>query len=204
MDALRTLAYRMYDHMWDVRLGVRTGGVHPSGVPSIFNDNAECNPTAYRILEKILPRIPLSADDVLVDYGCGKGRTICFFAARALLRKVIGVEISEQWAAIAKQNAQALKNRRTQLLEVVQGNALEFDPSMGTVFYFFHPFGEKTFEAVIAKIKDDLLRNPRKIKLVYYNTVCAQMLEATGFLRQTAVLHRDAMNRPAVVLYENF
>lgn len=204
MNALRPIAYRLYDSLWDVRLGIRSGGVHPSGVPSLFNDNAECNPTAYRILERLLPGIPLSSDDVLIDYGCGKGRAICFFAARTHLRKVIGVEISDEWAAIAAENARALRRRKTRDLEVVQGNAVEFDSSLGTVFYFFHPFGEKTFEAVVANIKEGLMRKPRKIKLVYYNTVCKPMLDATGFLRQTAILHRDAMNNPAVVLYENY
>lgn len=204
MNTLRTLAYRLYDYMWDIRLGVRTAGVHPSGVPSMFDDNAECNPTAYRILERMLPAIPFSSDDVLVDYGCGKGRAICFFAARAPLRKVVGVEISEQWATIAKQNARGLKRRRAQDLEVLQCNATEFDSAAATVFYFFHPFGEKTFEAVVANIKDSLRREPRKIKLIYYNTICKPLLDATGFLRQTAVLHRDATGAPAVVLYENY
>ncbi|MGE0606781.1 MAG: hypothetical protein AB7O62_06610, partial [Pirellulales bacterium] len=68
MHSLREVASRIYDQAYDLKLGVATGGVHPSGAPSVFNDNVECNPTTYRMLGKVLRNVAFSPDDVLVDF----------------------------------------------------------------------------------------------------------------------------------------
>lgn len=202
MRLVEVAANTIYDWYWDSMLGTKTGGVHPSESPSDFNDNVECNPTPYRILNKVFSNMSINEDDTLVDYGCGKGRCVCF-AAQYPFDKIYGIEISEHLASIAAANVEHLRRKRARRIEIVNMGATEFDCAEGTLFYFFNPFGRMTFSAVVDRIRGSLIANDRKIRLVYYNPVHRDLLEEKSWLRKAAVLHADRAGQPAVMLYEN-
>lgn len=202
MPVIGTVANKLYDWYWDRMLGIFTGGVHPSGTPSEANDNVECNPTPYRILIKVFSSMPIDDNEALIDFGCGKGRCVCF-AAQFPFAKIYGIEISEHWASIATANVIRLRRKRTRRIEIVNTSATQFDCSEGTLFYFDNPFGQTTLSAVVDNIRSSLIANDRKIRLVYYNPVHRDLLEKKGWLRKTAVLHVGRAGQPAVILYEN-
>jgi len=53
-------------------------------------------------------------------------------------------------------------------VEIIHNDATKFDPSEGTIFFMYNPFGLKTLNRVLDNIKKSLINNPRKIRIVYY------------------------------------
>lgn len=194
----------LFDTYWDSKLGINTRGISPSAASTQFDDNVECNPTGYRLLRKVLNRLPLDRveSEVLVDYGCGKGRAVCVFAQMPF-KKVIGVEVSPVWAAHSRENVDRLRGRKAKQIEIVIEDAVNFDPCEGTIFYFFNPFGERTFKNVLDRIYDSVQRNPRDISIVYFNAVCQETLDGESWLQQQQVIHTDTSGNPAILLYRN-
>ncbi len=196
---IKTSLIMLYDYFWDLKLGIRTCGIHPSDTPGIFNDNVECSPTNYIILKKVFPSLDIKDSDVLVDYGCGKGRVICF-GSQFPFKKIYGIEISEKWARIAKSN---VNRKQLDNVNVLNMNAIDFDSSDCTVYYFFNPFGKKTFQYVIKHIARTLEKNNRHIKIIYYNAKNRDVIEKETFLRHTKPLYFDRKGNETVLLYEN-
>src|SRR3954454_9079574 len=58
----------------------------------------------YRAIFPILTKVGLTASDVFVDVGCGKGRMICC-AGRSQARKVIGIDFDPILIEAAQANA---------------------------------------------------------------------------------------------------
>jgi len=140
---------RIYDKFWDIRLGVDTQGIHPSSGTTKFDDSVECSPTSYRLLHKTMKKLSFKNPEaeIFVDYGCGKGRIICMFAQSGF-KRIYGVEVSPVWAELAIHNVKKMRRRSTQDIRIITEDAVNFDCSEGTVFYFFNPFGEDTFREV--------------------------------------------------------
>lgn len=105
----------------------------------------------------------MTASDVFVDFGSGKGR-IVYQAARYPLKRVIGVEISEKLNEIASANIEQNRSRlRCQDVELVTCDAADYGiPDDMTIAYFIYPFAGETFRHVIENIVDSLVRNPRQ------------------------------------------
>ncbi|MGE0610017.1 MAG: hypothetical protein AB7O62_23200, partial [Pirellulales bacterium] len=123
--------------------------------------------------------------------------------AQLAWKKVVGVEISEHWAEWAADNVARLRHKKTACIEVTQCNALDFDCSEGTVFYFFNPFGEQTIAAVLANIQESLVRQPRSVKLLYHNPLHRPLFDAADWLDEAAVVCRDRADRPTMLLYQS-
>ena len=84
------LQHRLQDYRVERALGVDTGGKYYIQFElSESGDAVGYSATRYRELEITVDHLKLNADDVLIDYGCGKGRVV-FFVAAQKIRKVIG------------------------------------------------------------------------------------------------------------------
>lgn len=87
-----------YNLNWDSKLNIYT---------EIFDyfeedyQNYGYDPTPYVVLEELIKLDMLKKDDVLVDYGCGKGR-IEFFINNQVECKVIGIDHSERLLKVAE------------------------------------------------------------------------------------------------------
>ena len=180
----------LYDWLFDTRLGVNTAGKHPSGYSSKHNDNVECNPTSYRLLRKIFRYLDIKQSDneVFVDYGCGKGRVVCF-AAQYPFKSVNGVEISPIWSNIAETNVKNLRAKICTEVKISTQDAIGYDCSQGTVYYFFNPFGENTFREVLQRIKQSLNNHQRTVRIVYFNAVQKSVLDDQEWLQMVGVIH---------------
>ena len=94
-------------------------------------------------------------DAVLVDYGCGLGRTL-LFASTLTFKKIIGVELSPMLCAAATKNLEQhyIRQHKTQPeWRVVNIDARRFDiPDDANIFYFFNPFDTVVLAEVIDMI----------------------------------------------------
>jgi SAM-dependent methyltransferase len=148
---------------------------------SLYKDGEDYQPTPYKKLEKVIEYLKPGSDDVCVDLGCGKGRVVIFFASQRV-KKVIGVELVENLVEIAKKNLANLKIKDRAPVEIFQGDVTGFNFEEGTIFFLFNPFGYQTLERVILNIKNTLVTNPRKIRILYYNPVHRQVLDNEDWL----------------------
>jgi precorrin-6B methylase 2 len=162
----------------DRRLGIDTSGRVPAGA-SQLGDAMAYEVIPYDSLALILRALRPQTADVLVDLGCGKGRAVCFFALEPL-RKVIGVEFVPELAEVARRNVAAL--HPVTAVEIIEGDAATFDPSEGTIFYLFNPFGEATLSAVLVNLRRSLMARPRAIRIVYVIPELASLLDAAEWL----------------------
>ena len=154
------------DLEWDSKLNVKT---------SIFDymdedyQNYGYDPTPYVVLEELVKLDFLKKDDVLVDYGCGKGR-VSFFINNQIGCKTIGVDHSERLLLMAKQNRE--RYGETKDITFVHSKAENFIPDEANRFYLFNPFSTKIFRQVLKRIEKSKEEHPREILIFfYYSTI---------------------------------
>ena len=141
----------------------------------------------------------VAREDVFMDYGAGNGRVL-LAAARFPFARIIGLEINEAEAAIARSNASiAGPRRRCSNIEVVIADARLWPlPDDVTYIYMFNPFWDETFEGMLERVLESLDRRPRRLTLIYANPTCGARLLATGRferLRSSRGLRRNASSQ---------
>jgi 16S rRNA G966 N2-methylase RsmD len=136
---------------------------------------------SWRTLRRTLSRKEITRDDVFVDFGSGMGRMV-LEAARFPFGRVVGIELSEQLHEIARDNVRRTRQRlRCTNIELRQTDVLEYEmPDDITVVFFNNPFLGPVFQAVVDGLVASLDRNPRQIKIIYYNPVEERMILGTG------------------------
>jgi SAM-dependent methyltransferase len=184
---------RGWSRLNDVLLNIRTvGDLVPGARPagwwrgartnkSVFQDNYGYASADYQYIRKVIRRLNLKSDDIVYDLGCGMGRVICLFA-RQRIRKCVGVEIMEVLCMQARTNVRRVRGQQAPV-EVICQDAAIANVDDGTVFYIFNPFGEKTLQAILENIRNSLLLNPRKVRIVYHNSVHKNVLDSCKWLR---------------------
>ncbi len=157
---------------------------------------------SFSDLREILDNSSISSRDVLLDFGSGMGRVVCFAAVRYELQSVMGVEISPQLCEIARRNLEGLRPRfKCCDVKIVNADAVEYEvPDHVTLVYFFNPFRGEVLTQVLENIERSCRRSPRRIRVLFYGTVSSRgfreeasrhpwlILEATRLLRTGAML----------------
>ena len=138
-------------------------------------DAVEYDTIAHSAIKKVMRLVHPGTDDVAYDMGCGKGRVICHFARRRV-RKVVGIEISEELCETARANVRRLRNRRSPV-EIINADVTLEDLSDGTIYYMFHPFGEKTLREVLKNIETSHDLTTTKVTVIYVNAQFAHVFE---------------------------
>jgi hypothetical protein len=140
-------------------------------------------PTRWRSLRATFRHWPITADDVLLDYGSGKGRTVVWAAANYRFRRIIGVELDEKLLLHAEANLARWNGRRLcDEVDLLQADATEYEvPDDVTVIFFGNPFVGAVFEKVIGKVQESLDRNPRELAVLYYHPRMHETLINAGF-----------------------
>ncbi len=135
-------------------------------VPSVYRNDAEglggtgSHSTNYVVLKRIFSHVVLTAQDVFLDVGCGKGRTLAFLVDEKAPCKLWGIEINEISGRIAQAWTQKYKQA-----EVLLGDAFQLDYNAYTVLYLYRPFLPKTFLRFVEKLEADLTH---PIRLIYW------------------------------------
>ncbi len=181
MQAFGTI-YRFHSLLCEFLLKISTSGHYDS--PWATAEHVFYSSAWYSEIFSVLRYLELSESDVFVDLGCGKGRVVCC-AARYRIKRVIGVDDVEEMTRAAASNAQTLRNRRTEI-DIARCKAEDFDYSEATVLYLYNPFGARTLERVLDKIKQSLDGQPREIKIAYVNPKHDDLIERADWLERYA------------------
>lgn len=154
----------MNDYGWDKYLNIRTMG----------RDNSHedyhhfaYEPTPYGVLLRLAERRYITAENTLVDYGCGKGRVGFLLSWRTGCRS-IGLEYNEDIYAEAMGNFGTFRGERGKI-RFVHADAEHFElPQDADRFYFFNPFSVRILYPVLERIFASYMEDPRQMYLFFY------------------------------------
>ena len=147
---------------WDKLLQIRTCGRDDLKADQYHHPY---EPTPYCVLERLAESGLVGEEDVVLDYGCGKGR-VDFFLARETGAKTIGIEYDERIYADAMENRGTAKAKA----DFVLANAEHYEvPEDVTCCYFFNPFSVEILHKVMARIIESWYESPREVMLFFYD-----------------------------------
>ena len=164
MQKIRTgMNIRLLRKAWDTLLQIKTTGRDELGADEYHHPY---EPTSYSVLERLADSGLIGSGDVLLDYGCGKGRVGFFLSYRRSV-KTIGIEYDNRIYA------SALENRKTTISKIkpdfVLTKAEEYKvPPDVNRCYFFNPFSVEILHKVMARICESWYDNPREVFLFFY------------------------------------
>ncbi len=151
-----------------------------------------CQPTPLAALAAVEER--LTADDCIVDCGCGTGRAVFYLAQTC---RAVGVELDERRYAQAADNLARCRKRAPEVaarVELIGGSAQEFDPGERvTAYYFFNPFPVSVLRGVLKRI------GGRSVRLFCYypDDEWVELLLSQGWTLSESVDLRDALGKDA-------
>ena len=196
-DLLKPTAFPI--HPFDQIHGVDTSGLVPARHLLTGHPNDDHVTAYYGVAPSILrslidrwretvPPHPISSY-TFVDIGAGKGRGV-LVASEYRFRRVLGVELNPQLAAIARGNAEHWTCTRAAdptseplaPIEILEQDALEFElPATPTLIFMFHPFEAPVLQQFIERIHTQLAARqksrPPALDLIYVNAECANILD---------------------------
>lgn len=148
---------------WDKLLRIKTTGRDDSMADQY---RYPYEPTPYSVLERLAGSGYISKRNVLLDYGCGKGR-VDFYLSYQTRCRTMGIEYDPRMYERALSNQQtAVSGRRASFVLV---NAEQYPvPAEVDRCYFFNPFSVEILQKVMARILDSYCENPRNIQLYFY------------------------------------
>lgn len=148
---------------WEKRLNISTTA---ADFEKDDANHSRYEPTGYPVLERFAQSGLVGRDDVLVDYGCGKGR-VSFFMANAIGCRCVGVEYDEALHSRAMENLEGYAGRSAGI-EFALENAERYEVRDANCFYFFNPFSVKILRSVLGRIYEAYYTAPRKMRLFFY------------------------------------
>lgn len=148
---------------WDKLLRIKTTGRDDSMADQY---RYPYEPTPYSVLERLAGSGYISKRNVLLDYGCGKGRVDFYLSYQSRCR-TLGIECDPLMYERALSNQQtAVSGRRANF---ILANAEQYPvPADVDRCYFFNPFSVEILQKVMARILDSYYENPRNIQLYFY------------------------------------
>ena len=148
---------------WDKLLKIKTTGRDDSNSDQY---RYPYEPTPYGVLERLANSGYIGKKDVVLDYGCGKGR-VDFFLSYQTKARTIGIEYDERiyQSAIENQKNAVSKSKTEFVLERAENYEV---PELVNRCYFFNPFSVELLRKVMARIIKSYYENPREIFLMFY------------------------------------
>lgn len=159
----------MDEQYYEKLLNIKTAGEQ-----KIFNESPHYNryePTSYSVLETLAEQYCFSAEDHIVDFGCGKGR-FNFYINYFFDSTVTGIEMNPFFYKQAIHNQQDYlqkQRKKTNKIHFVNSLAEEYPiSSKDTKFYFFNPFSLQIFTKVISTILLSVADQQRTVDVILY------------------------------------
>lgn len=149
---------------WDKLFHIRTTGRDDSHADQY---RYPYEPTPYCVLERLANSGYIRKGNMLLDYGCGKGR-VDFFLSYQTRCKSMGIEYDERIYEKAMENVKQA-NIAAGRVSFVLANAETYEiPEQADRIYFFNPFSVEILRKVLARIYTSYYENPRNIQLFFY------------------------------------
>ncbi len=151
------------EDMWDKLLRIKTTGRDASNSDPY---RYPYEPTPYSVLERLANSGFIRKRDVVLDYGCGKGR-VDFFLSYQTKANTIGIEYDERIYKSAIENQKTAVSRAKSEFALVGAESYEV-PTEVNRFYFFNPFSVEILRKVMARIIKSYYEKPRDEFLFFY------------------------------------
>jgi len=163
---LREWPTMIYHVIYGAVVDLRYGGLLMGGVKSRYADlgAVETTNSDYKVLANIF-KGRVTADDVLVDVGCGKGRVINAWLHMGYRNPIYGLELDPDIAAHTEKRLARFDN-----VTILTGDAIENLPAHGTVFYLYNPFDRPIVEAFCQRLRT-LCESAGGITVLYFKPV---------------------------------
>ena len=149
---------------------------------SLHSDNHAYGTPDYYYIRRIVRTLDPQPDDVIYDIGSGMGRIVCVLS-RKRVKKVVGLELLPELCDISRANAANVRGRRSPI-EIRCGDASTADISDGTIYFLFNPFGRETLKDFLQNLEASLVKNPRTLQLVYYNSNYGELVEKLPWIER--------------------
>ena len=150
-----------YEKTWDSSLRIQTCGRDELGADEYHHPY---EPTPYSVLERLANSGLIRKDDVVLDYGCGKGR-VGFFLSYQAKAKTIGIEYDERIYQSTLENQKTAKAKADFVL--TRAEEYEVPPEVNRC-YFFNPFSVEILHKAMARIIESWYAHPREVFLFFY------------------------------------
>ena len=151
------------ENTWDKLLQIKTTGRDDSNSDQY---RYPYEPTPYGVLERLANSGLIRKKDVVLDYGCGKGR-VDFFLSYQTKANTIGIEYDERIYQSAMENQKTVVSKGKS--DFILARAEEYEvPSQVNRCYFFNPFSVELLRKVMARIIESYYENQREIFLFFY------------------------------------
>lgn len=151
------------ENTWDATLKIRTAGRDETNADQYHHPY---EPTPYSVLERLADSGFFGKEDVVLDYGCGKGR-VGFFLSHQTKARTIGIEYDERIYQDAVENRKSAPSKAK--ADFVLTGAEEYAvPAEVNRCYFFNPFSVEILHKVMARILESWYEAPREVFLFFY------------------------------------
>ena len=151
------------ENTWDKLLQIKTGGRDELGADEYHHPY---EPTPYSVLERLVGSGFFGKDDVVLDYGCGKGR-VGFFLSYRTKASTIGIEYDDRIYESAMENRKSTISRVKPDFVLTRAEEYEVPRSVNRC-YFFNPFSVEILHKVMARIIESWYESPREVFLFFY------------------------------------
>ncbi len=151
------------ENIWDKLLHIKTTGRDDSNADQY---RYPYEPTPYSVLERLANSGFIRKRDVVLDYGCGKGRAD-FFLSYQTKAMTIGIEYDERIYQSALENQKTAVSRAKTEFILARAEAYEVPPEVNRC-YFFNPFSVELLHKVMARIIESYYEKPREVFLFFY------------------------------------
>jgi len=180
------------ERRFDRRYGVDTAGIIPREDLKIDGPAAahavHYQPSPPVLLKEAVADLRIDYRRyTFVDFGCGKGKAL-LMASAFPFKKIIGVELAADLAAIAAANIKKYKSRRQRCraIEAVCMDAAKLPlPDTPVVCFFYNPFKEEIMARVLENLRESLRRRPRDMIVVYLYPELERLFDQASFLVNT-------------------
>jgi len=126
-------------------------------------DLSSSSPTGTVMLGKIFQRYSVQPHEVLVDVGCGRGRTIAWWLSQGYKNRIYGFELHEEIAVFAKKAFEKYAN-----VTIKNENIFDAFPADADVFYMYNPFGATMTKDFKARVVETYY-GKKEVVIIYYN-----------------------------------
>ena len=148
---------------WDRLLQIRTTGRDDTGADQY---RYPYEPTPYPVLERLANSGYIRKGNMLLDYGCGKGR-VDFFLSWQLGCRTIGVEYDERIYDKAVENQKTAVSAERTTFKLTDAEHFAVPESVDRI-YFFNPFSLELLRKVFGRILESWYGARRKILFFFY------------------------------------
>ena len=149
--------------MWDKLLKIKTTGRDDSNADQY---KYPYEPTPYSVLERLANSGLIRKNNVLLDYGCGKGR-VDFFLSYQTRCRAVGIEYDERIFKSAVTNQETAVSGRKVSFEMQDAEQYLLPTEIDRVF-FFNPFSLEILQKAFARVMESYYKKPREMLLFFY------------------------------------